>query len=101
MRQRVDLQMVLENTLGSRNVYYQPPESLKLQYPCIVYELNNIKTFSADNENYRRERSYSITLIHKNPDNDIVDKILDLQYANFDRQFKVDGLYHYVFELYF
>ena len=40
MDRRLELQSELEKILGSRNVYYQPLPSLKLQYPCIVYERN-------------------------------------------------------------
>ena len=37
MANRLDLQALLEDLLGSRNVYYQPPESVKMNYPAIVY----------------------------------------------------------------
>jgi len=33
MGTRLELQNLLENILGSRNVYFQPPENLKLNYP--------------------------------------------------------------------
>ena len=38
MADRKALQADLEQLIGSRNVYYQPPENVKMNYPAIVYE---------------------------------------------------------------
>ena len=35
---RNDLQKLLVEVLGSKNVYFQPPESVKMKYPAIVYQ---------------------------------------------------------------
>lgn len=34
MNRRYELQAVLEGILGSGNVYFQPPENLKMRYDC-------------------------------------------------------------------
>lgn len=101
MASRIDLQNTLETILGSRNVYFQPPSSIKMSYPAIVYSLDKIQTLKADNEKYKLNKRYSITLIHKNPDNPIVDKLLELKYCALNRTYTSDNLYHYVFELYY
>ena len=103
MNSRVDLQMQLEAVLGSRNVYFQPPETLKIKYPAIIYELSGIDITKADNSNYLKHRNYLVTLIHSDPDNDLVDKLLDhFLYIGLDRPpYESDNLYHYVFDLYF
>lgn len=98
---RLDLQTLLEEILGSRNVYYQPPENVKLKYPCIVYELNNITTEKADDLDYLKNDRYAVTLIHRDPDNMVFRDIQDLQYCELDRTFVTDNLYHYVFTLFF
>ena len=49
MASRPELQTKLEELLGNRNVYYQPPESVKIEYPAIVYSKIRIDTRSADN----------------------------------------------------
>lgn len=41
-KSRIDLQYLLENILGSRHVYFQPPETVKMNYPAIVYSLDGI-----------------------------------------------------------
>lgn len=98
-KSRIDLQNTLEEILGSRQVYFQPPSSIIIKYPAIVYNLSNIKTEKADNINYKKDRLYTLTLIHKDPDNDILEKLLDLPYCKMDSSFVSDGLNHYVFSL--
>ncbi len=102
MDSRIELQTNLEAVLGSRNVYFQPPESLKMQYPAIVYELVDIMTDKANNKNYIRNHRYTLTLIHKDPDNELKDSLLDeFTHISFDRAYASDNLYHYVYDLYY
>lgn len=102
MGQRLELQMILEKTiLGAKRVYFQPPESVKLEYPAIVYELDYIKSQHADNLPYTKKKRYSITIITKDPDNEYIDKMMELSTCSFERSFTQNNLYHYVFELYF
>jgi len=44
MAPRLELQEVLESLLGSRNVYFQPPLNLKMNYPCIIYKRDDAET---------------------------------------------------------
>lgn len=102
MSSRVDLQSKLEAVLGSRNVYFQPPENLKIKYPAIVYSLGGINLRHADNKPYMKGKYYTVILIHDDPDNEVVDEILaTFLYANLSRNFITDNLYHYVFEIYY
>ena len=101
MKSREELQMLLEELLGSRNVYFQPPESKKLHYPCIVYERSYIKTTKADNINFFMDNQYTITVMDKDPESEVIPKLMSLQYCRFDRHFVSDNLTHDVFSLYF
>ena len=101
MASRLKLQTMLENILESRNVYYQPPSSIQMSYPAIVYSINDIDNNFADNSVYRQEHSYEITLIDKNPDSKIIPKISKLPTCQFVRQFKTENLNHYIFILYY
>lgn len=102
MGSRVNLQIELESVLGSRNVYFQPPETLKIKYPAIIYELSNIDLKKANNNNYLKDRNYKVTLIHSDPENDLVDKLLDhFLYIELERPYKAGNLYHYVFNLFY
>lgn len=98
---RIDLQEVLETVLGSDNVYFQPPENVKMKYPAIVYSLDDIEKTFANNDLYLADRSYTVTLIDKNPDSVFIDSLLALPYCQFDRHYRSENLNHYVFSLYF
>jgi hypothetical protein len=101
MGTRLELQSILEAILGSNHVYFQPPESLKLTYPCIVYKLDDINTTFADNRPYSQNRRYSVTLIDKNPDSPIVEKLASVPKCSFNRAFPADNLNHYTFNLHY
>ena len=95
------LQILFEGLLGSRNVYFQPPESVKLNYPCIVYERSGIRADLADNKAYLKYKRYTVTYIDEDPDSDVPDRLLGLSYCSFDRHFISENLNHDVFTLYF
>ena len=101
VRPRVDLHDILVDTLNSDNVYFQPPNNLKIQYPCIVYGLEGSTADYADNKRFSNRRRYQITLIDRNPDSLVVSSIENLEYCSFDRSFASDGLNHFVFTLHF
>lgn len=101
MASRTDLQALLEKLLGSRNVYFQPPESVKMNYPAIVYALDNIDNAYADDGVYLSPREYQITLIDKDPDSTFIGKVALIPTCRFVRHFKSDNLNHYVYNIYF
>lgn len=100
-KSREDLHYVLVNLLGSSNVYFQPPETIKLKYPCIVYELSDMETVKADNKKYLVRKRYQVTIIDEDPDSEFPDKMIKLPYCRFDRSFATEDLNHWVFSLYF
>lgn len=97
---RLDLQAEFERILGSRNVYFQPPESVRMSYPAIVYSLKTIKKDFANNLSYIVSPGYEATLIDKDPDSKYVEDILTLPYCSFDRFFTSDNLNHWTFTLF-
>lgn len=101
MPSRLELQTLLENILGSRNVYFQPPESVKMKYPAIVYGLDDIENSFADDGVYLSKKRYLVTVIDEDPDSPIVDKVAALPTCRFNRRFQSDNLNHDVFILYF
>ena len=100
MKNRVDLQYKLEELNGNTNVYFQPPESKKMNYPAIVYSIDDIDTRHANDSTYITNRRYEIIVISKSPDPDIIDKLLELPMCSFNRSYKADNLNHFVFTLY-
>jgi hypothetical protein len=101
MAPRLDLQVLLEDLLGERKVYFQPPPSINMEYPCIVYKRDNVTTKFADNNPYKHFTRYQITVIDRNPDSSIPSLVADLPMCSFDRSFTADNLNHDVYNLFF
>ena len=98
---RLNLQDIFEELLGSTNVYYQPPTGFKMQYPCIVYNLDDDDVKYADNRSYSRMKRYLVTHMSIDPDDLVPDKLAELPYSSFTRRFASDNLYHNLFNLFF
>ena len=101
MSNRLELHELLCDILGSRNVYFQPPESIKMKYPAIRYSLNDIDNDHANDGVYIQSTRYQIIVMDKDPDSIIANKISKLSKCTFDRYYASDNLNHYVFTIYF
>lgn len=101
MAPRLELQSILVDLLGSDNVYFQPPPSVKMKYPCIVYSRDDEDTIFADDNPYRRVKRYQVTVIDQNPDSEFPDKVAELPLCTYDRFFTSDNLNHDVYKLFF
>jgi hypothetical protein len=100
MASRLQLHEELCKILGSRNVYFNHPESVKMQYPAIVYSLNDYGNTLANNEVYIQWPDYSVTLIDKNPDSPIAKTLSMKRGFRLSRPpYPSDGLYHFPFTL--
>lgn len=97
---RLELDAKLRRILGSDNLYFEPPASLKMKYPCIRYSRSRIDTRHADNKVYISRQRYEIVAIYYDADSDLADRILfndeDLTLSH-DRHYVGDGLHHDVF----
>ncbi len=99
-RSRLDIDSKLKGLLS--HVYFQPPETIKLSYPCAIYEVSTGRQFYADNKSYTLYKAYNLTVIDRNPDNNWIEAITDaFECCAFDRSFTSDNLYHYTFTIYY
>lgn len=101
MSTRLELHELLCDTLGSRNVYFQPNESVKMKYPAIVYSRDDIENAYANNGVYMRSPAYQLIVIDPDPDSEIVDRISQLPKCTFDRHYTSDNLNHDAFTIYY
>ena len=102
MASRLELHEELCEALGTRNVYFNPPESVKMQYDAIRYELGGKDLKRADNKIYRTTNMYEGVAITKRPDSNIPDKLLArFEMISFGRPYVADSLYHYPFTIYY
>ncbi|MET0786071.1 MAG: hypothetical protein ABWY25_05145 [Paenisporosarcina sp.] len=101
MAQRLELQALLTEILESDQVYFQPPPSVIMEYPCIVYNRDYELAQFADDRPYALRRRYMITIIDRDPDSDILSKVAELPMCVYDRFYTADNLNHDVYKLFF
>lgn len=101
MGDRLELQTLLESVLGSSAVYFQPPPTFQMNYPCIVYHRVKIDSTFASNDVYGLSKRYQVVVIDKDPDSLIPDKVANLPKCSHDRRYTYDNLNHDVFNIYF
>lgn len=101
MADRLELHSLLEEMLDSKNVYYQPPESIKMQYDAIRYSKKNIRPTFANGGKYLMKDCYELIVISKRPDHPVIKKLLSLPYCSYDRHYVADNLNHDVLTIYY
>ena len=101
MQHRLEFHEILCEILGSRNVYFQPPASIAIQYPCILYMIKSKKPEFANDFKYQLRDCYDVIYVDRDPDSDVPDRISDLELSAFDRHYIADNLHHSVYSVYF
>ena len=101
MASREKLHEELVAILGSRNVYFQPPETLKMSYPAIRYARVPMKNNFADNVVYKQSQQYEITLIDYDPESAFLGPLSKMPTCRHDRHYQSDNLNHDVFTIYY
>ena len=98
---RLILQNELEELMGNRHVYYDPPENLKMEYPAIRYSKSKIDRRHANDKIYKKMTRYELIVISRKPDSPVIDDLLELPYCSYDRHYVSDNLHHDVLTLYY
>ena len=102
MARRLQLHEKLCEILGTRNVYFQPPESMKIKYPAIVYKVATRDDLRADDIRYRGYVGYDGIFITRDPDSTTMDDLYDnFTYMSSGRPYTTDNLHHNPFTIYF
>lgn len=100
-RSRTDLHKILVGILGSNNVYFQPPPTIQMKYPAIVYSWDGNNHTIANNDRYIKRRRYQVTVIDRDPDSRIPDMVEALPYCRMTTTMIVENLHQFVFTLTF
>lgn len=103
---RLDLHELFIDILGTRGlpqsrVYFQPPPTMKIEYPCIIYKRDAQDEVFANNRLYQSKKRYLVIVVDKNPDSEIPDKLMRLPYCSFENHYVADNLNHDVYSIYF
>lgn len=101
MDRQPELNSLLKEVLGSDNVYFQPPEDIRMNYPAIVYQRDRIWSEYAGNMPYAHKDRYQVTHISRSPVDKTPDAIKMLPMTRFVSYFAKDNLNHNVFNIYF
>ena len=96
---RAELSEVLHGLCA--NVYFQPPATVQMKYPCIVYHRKPPQIIHADNRPYKKDTLWQVTVIDRSPDSTIAEAIEELPGIQADANFTQDNLHHYVYSLYY
>lgn len=99
--ERLELQARLEELPRVRRVYWNPPESIQLVYPCIIYNYAKIDVHHADNKAYIKRRRYEITIIDRDTTSIIPEALEEsFQYWAQEQVFANDNIGHWVYSIY-
>jgi len=110
MNRRLELQTLLETTMGSdlivdkdgsTNVYFHPPPTVKIKQPAIIYSKSRVDSEFADDELYKVDTAYTVIAVFSDPDSDLPGRVLRLPKCRFDRRYSKDNLYYEAFRLYY
>lgn len=97
---RLELHQRLCSIMETGNIYYQPPSNIRIQYPAIIYELSDVQNVYANSGHYFKKFRFKVTLITKDPTNDINDELMKLPYVSMSSFFCSDNLNHFVYDVY-
>ena len=109
MGTRLELSAELKQLLGTSDkkgtaarCYFQPPESIQMEYPCFVYNQERPSINEADNLIYKRVHRYSLTYLTHDPDDPLIDGIEDhFPMCRLVRTNRMKSLNHYHYDLYY
>lgn len=84
------------------NVYFQPPENLKIKYPCIVYSRSTDFTVHSNDILYLVSKRYDLTLIGFKVTDETCDRIREyFPMSNITQHYVADNLNHTKIKVYF
>ena len=72
-----------------------------MQYPCIVYSRDRKDEKFADDRLYNKTMGYRVTIIDRDPDSEVPEKVAELPFTSFVTHYKVDQLNHDIYNVYF
>lgn len=107
MASRLDLHNEFIDILGTADeeesrVYYNPPSSVKMKYPCIRYKSVPPDIKRANNGIYNKTNGYEAIVIDPDPDGIIADTILyRFQQCSIVQMYAADNLNHTVLKIYY
>lgn len=101
MASRLELHSMLKNIAISNNVYFDPPESVRMSYPAIRYSIDDIDNTFANDNIYIQSNRYKVIIIDRDPDSELAKTVSKLPTCKFVTAYSKNNLNHFVFTLYY
>lgn len=102
MKSQQEVHSILVDLVGPDvKVYHAVPSNMTIQYPCVLYVMDDLFVNSADNKPYMRNKRYLVTAIEKDPTIPIGNALSNLPLATFSRHYRADNLSHTAYSIYF
>lgn len=98
-RPRIDFHNVLLTCTD--HVYFQPPATVRMSYPCIVYERDSANTRYSGDVPYLFTQRYLVTVVDLDPDSEIIAKVAALPMSQYNRHWVVENVNHDAFVIYY
>lgn len=99
---RLEMHAKMEAIPGVRKVYFQPPDSEQMVYPCIRYSLNGGTHSYSGDYTYMYHPRYSVIVIDPDPTSQIpFDLVQAFPMIQADRNYTSNNLNHSVYTLYY
>lgn len=91
-----------KNIRTVKHVYFEPPETIRMEYPCIRIKRSTMKSTYASNRTYKIDDRYQLVYITREPDSEVVHDILwEFENIRHDNSAVADNLHHDYYTLYF
>lgn len=98
---RMTLQEILQNFQmevdETPHVYFDPPETVKMSYPCFIYHFEGYEQLNGNDERYLESERYSVRYVTKTADALLPKLIRELPRVSFERHYTAENLHHYMF----
>lgn len=84
------------------HVYFQPPSGVRMLYPCIVYSKKPAQIEYANDNHYKKDDEYQVTVLDMEPDSAYAYTILEkFRYSSITSYFVMNNVNHTNIKLYF
>lgn len=91
---------ILSKIVGHDRVYFQPPESIKMAYPAVVFHLSDLAATRGSNTVFSMRDRYTVTVMDKQPFPEYLYDLQRVPYTSLDTTYRVNGLNHFVYTMY-
>lgn len=94
---REKLSIFMEECGETPKLYFQPAESVKLEYPCMIYHLKTLTSRKANDRPYHKTIAFDITYVTRSPASKVPTRMLAEPLFAFDRYYTAENLHHYAY----